>query len=220
MQSKIKIKLLIGGILTLLFAFLNVGLKIIDVQNIGPQNSEIGFATINEFFKNIIGVNEIWYDITELLGLLPIVTVLGFGIFGLIQFIKGKSLKKVDKDLIVLAIFYVVVVAIYIFYEIVVINYRPILIEGELEPSFPSSHILLAIGIMGTAIMKFQYRIKNKVLKVSAISISSLIILCTVVGRARSGVHWFTDILGGILISVALVLFYGAIIERIKKKEV
>ena len=138
----------------------------------------------------------------------------------MIQFIKGKSLKKVDKDLIVLAIFYVVVVAIYVFYEIVVINYRPILIEGELEPSFPSSHILLAIGIMGTAIMQFQDRIKNKVLKVSAISISSLIVLCIVVGRARSGVHWFTDILGGVLISVALVLFYGAIIERIKKKEV
>ena len=37
--------------------------KYIDVQEIGPNDSLVGFATINNFMFNLTGVNMLWYDI-------------------------------------------------------------------------------------------------------------------------------------------------------------
>ena len=202
-------------IITILFLFSSILfiilLKTIDVKCNAVNQSCIGFATINQFLFNKIGVNMIWYNITDWLGLIPILMSIVYAFIGLFQLIKRKSLKKVDTEIIKLGMFYITVILIYILFEKYIINYRPILINGLLEASFPSSHTMMTICLCGSSIMINNRLFKNKFSKVIN-KISIIIIVITVIGRFISGVHWFTDIIGGILISsFLLMLFYSMI---------
>ena len=197
-----------GVISFVLFAVLTVLVKTVDVKAVGPMGSEVGLSGINTYFRDLIGTNMTLYDITELLGFLAIGAAGCFALYGVYQLIKGKSIKAVDSDIIVLGGFFAAVVCAYVFFEIVVINYRPIIMDGELEASFPSSHTMLSFCVFGAAIHQLWNRISNKTLRVTAVSICSLIIAVTVLGRLLSGVHWFTDIVAGLLLSVSLLLIY------------
>ena len=153
------------------------------------------------------------YNITDWLGLAPIFFAMGFGVLGLLQWIKRKSLKKVDYSILVLGGFYIVVMAVYILFEYVVINYRPTLINGILEVSYPSSTTLLVMCVMPTAIMQLKDRLENGILKKCIIWVIVLFIIFMVVGRIISGVHWITDIIGGVLLSIGLVTIYQAVVN-------
>ena len=120
-------------------------LKTVDVKPVGPNQSKIGLASINQFLFNHLGANSIWYSITNLLGVIAIFFAVGFAISGLCQFIKGKSISKVDFHLLLLGALYILVIVFYIFFEFVIINYRPVLIDSELEASYPSSHTMITI---------------------------------------------------------------------------
>ena len=193
------------------FVLWTVAICFVDVRAIGPQSSSVGFAGINGFVHNLTGVHWGLYNITDWLGLVPIFVCMGFGILGLVQWIKRKSIRKVDYDIFVLGGFYIVTIAAYLFFESVVINYRPELINGYLEASYPSSTTLLVMCVMPTAVMQFNSRIKNKVLRnIIAVAIIAFIAFM-VIGRLVSGVHWFTDIVGGALLSAGLVTMYYSV---------
>ncbi|MBO5273453.1 MAG: phosphatase PAP2 family protein [Clostridia bacterium] len=193
------------------FVMWTVAICIVDVQTIGPQESTVGFATINQFIHKLTGVHTVLYTITDWLGLVPIMIVIGFGTLGLVQWIKRKHLRKVDYSILVLGGFYIVVLAVYALFEIVVVNYRPVLINGYLEASYPSSTTMFVMCVMPTAIMQFNDRIKNDILKRYVVATITVFIAFMVIGRLASGVHWFTDIIGGVLLSVGLVLLYRAV---------
>ena len=203
----------------MLVAFLlwTVVIQFIDVQAIGPRKSTVGFATINQFVHNLTGVHMPLYTITDWLGLVPLMFVMGFGTLGLIQWIKRKHLLKVDYSILVLGGFYIVVMAVYVLFEMFVVNYRPVLINGYLETSYPSSTTMLVMCVMPTAIMQFNARIKNGILKRCVSSTIIAFIVFMVIGRLISGVHWFTDIVGGALVSAGLVLMYRSISGLEKK---
>ena len=210
-EKKITAKLIWSGIFMLLFFGLIAALKLFDLQPIGPDGSIIGLASINAAARRIFGAHPFWYDITNILGIAAIAVAFGFAILGLCQLIHRKSLKKIDADLYILAAFYIVVAAVYVFFEVCVINYRPVLINSMLEPSFPSSHTMIALCIMCSAVYQLRRRIANNALKNAVSSLCILIMIITVVGRMICGVHWFTDIIGSILISASLVLLYIAL---------
>ncbi len=180
----------------------------VDVSPIGPNNSHVGFATLNSFIHTLTGVNMTLYVITDWLGLVPIFTALCFAVLGLVQLIKRKSILKVDRSIIALGVFYIAVIAVYFLFEYVVINYRPVLINGYLEASYPSSTTMLTITVMITAIIQLRSRINAKTLKNVITLIISLFTAFMVIGRILSGVHWITDIIGGILISIGLICVY------------
>lgn len=209
-----------GITMGLLVAFVlwTIAISKYDVQAIGPQGSAVGFAAFNGFFHNLTGVHMSIYTITDWLGLVPFAFALGFAILGLIQLIQRQSLFKVDYSILVLGGFYIIVMAAYVFFEIVVINYRPVLIEGYLEASYPSSTTMLVMCVMPTAIMQLNSRIRNQGLRKG---IDCLIIAFTVfmvVGRLISGVHWFTDIVGGALLSAGLVMLYVSVNDMLTKE--
>ena len=197
-----------ANIMLIAFVLWTIAIKVIDVKTIGPLKSSVGFATINSFMHSLTGVHMSLYVITDWLGLVPFVVVIGFGILGLLQWIKRKRLSMVDYDILTLGGFYIVVMAVYILFETLVINYRPVLINGCLEASYPSSTTMLVMCVMPTAIMQFNNRIKNLVLKRCVIFAITVFIVFMVIGRLISGVHWFTDIIGGALLSTGLVLQY------------
>ena len=199
--------------LGLLIAFVvwTVAIKFVDVQAIGPQESTVGFATINRFIHKLTGVHMSLYTITDWLGLVPLCFIMGFGILGLCEWIKRKNFFKVDYSILTLGGFYIVVMALYIFFEMFVVNYRPILINGILEASYPSSTTMLVMCVMPTAIMQFNSRIKNCTLKRCVAIIITAFSAFMVIGRLISGVHWLSDIIGGALLSSGLVLIYHSI---------
>lgn len=192
------------------FAFIlwTMALYFIDVKSIGPQNSKVGFATINSFVHNLTGTNMTLYTATDWLGLIPIAVMLGFALLGLAQWIKRKNLKLVDYSIFVLGGFYIAVMAVYFLFEFLAVNYRPVLIEGFLEASYPSSTTMLVLCMMPTAIMQFNSRIKSSDLKKFLSVAITVFIIFMVVGRLISGVHWLSDIIGGMLISAGLVFMY------------
>ena len=192
------------------FAFIlwTMALYFIDVRAIGPQESKVGFATINSFIHNLTGTNMTLYTITDWLGLIPIAVMFGFALLGLAQWIKRKKLKLVDYSIFILGGFYIAVTTVYILFEFLAVNYRPVLIDGFLEASYPSSTTMLVLCVMPTAIMQFNARIKSSDLKKFLSVAITVFIIFMVVGRLISGVHWLSDIIGGMLISAGLVFMY------------
>lgn len=192
--------------------------KFVDLSAIGPNNSVVGFATMNGFFNNLIGYNESWYEISKYLGIIPFLIVGFYGIIGLIQLIKRKSIKKVDMKILLLGWLYILLGLIYIFFEIIIINYRPVLDNGLLEASYPSSHTMLAIVITMSSLFISKYYIKNKNLNKSFNLFSMTLMFTIVISRLLSGVHWISDIIGGIIISITLLVLYKTNLEYFDKK--
>ena len=183
----------------------------IDVQPIGPQGSKVGFATINDFVHRCTGVHLSLYAATDWLSLIPLGIVMGFGLLGLMQWIKRKHILKVDFNILVLGGFYLVVMAAFFCFEVLAVNYRPILIDGQLEASYPSSTTMLVMCVMPTSILQFNNRIKKPLARRCVIFASVAFLIFMVLGRLISGVHWLTDIIGGALLSTALVELYYSI---------
>ena len=211
-------KILISGVTSIIaFALWTWLIQIIDVKSAGVNGSKIGFTTINTWFHSVTGVNMTIYNITDWLGLVPIFICMFFGGVGFIQLIKRKSLVRVDFDIIALGIYYVIVISGYLFFEMIPINYRPILINGFMEASYPSSTTLLVLSVMPTLVFQANRRLKNTILKKTIIIITEIFTIFMVVGRLISGVHWLTDIIGSVLLSVGLYYLYKAIVLLRKK---
>ncbi len=218
--NKIQKKFLAALILFVLFFVFTIAVKTLDVQAIGPQGSEVGLAGINGFFFNLLGTSDFWYKLTKLLGYLSFVVAGIFALIGLTQLVRRKSLKKVDYRLLLLACFYVLVVIFYVLFEKVVVNYRPVILDEAvgLEASYPSSHTMMLLCIMATALRLLPRYCKNDA--VAAIGRVACIAMMIVmpVGRLLSGVHWFTDVLGAVLLSAALVSLYSAAVYAVGRK--
>lgn len=213
MPEKLKKNFIFSSIPAALFLLLILLVKTVDVKPIGPMSSEIGLASLNGFMFKLLGESTFWYKLTELLGYFAILVVLAFGALGVYQLVTKKSIKKVDMSLIALGGFYVLVAVVYAFFEVVVVNYRPVILDSGLEASFPSSHTVLTVCIMATAAIQLKRRISDKKAAKIAQWVCFGIAAVTVIGRLLSGVHWFTDILGGLLISAALVMLYYSVLK-------
>lgn len=202
-------KLLIAGI-ALLAAFViwTVLICTVDVRAVGQNGTSVGVALLNVRFHELTGVHMKIYTVTDWLGILPILVCVAFGVLGLVQLIQRKSLWKVDVDILLLGAYYIVVIFGYLIFEMIPLNYRPVLIEGRLEASYPSSTTLLVLSVMPTLIFQAIRRVKNVAVRYTSIGLSAAFALFMVVGRTVAGVHWLTDIIGAILLSAGLFLTY------------
>ena len=202
-------KYILPSILLICFVVFTILVKCIDVQPVGPQNSLIGFATVHTAVHNFFGEHHLWYVLTQLFGVLAIGVAAAFACTGLVQLIKRKSLLKVDRSIIALGIVYIVVIILYVLFEKIAINVRPIITDEGLEPSYPSTHTMLILTILGTARYAVKKLFQNpKIVQILQI-LCLVIMILTVIGRLICGVHWLTDIIGGLLISTSLVSFYS-----------
>ena len=216
-MDKRKKLFLTTGILLLIAIVYTLLVKYYDVSTIGPKNSAVGFSGINGLVHHALPYNEFWYKITKYLGIISFLYCAFYGIQGIVQIVKYKSIKKVDKRLIYLGAFYVVMLVLYVLCDKIVVNYRPILEDGVLESSFPSSHTLLACCVCASSLLIAKYYIKKQnILKLFNYGTIVLMIIL-VVGRLLSGVHWLTDIIGGIIYSAVLVYLYYSFIYNNKK---
>lgn len=187
--------------------------KTVDLQPAGAEGTLIGFANLNLSVQQLFGQNHLSYKITQIFGILALITAAVFAITGIVQMFKRKSLLKVDSDILLLGLIYLLLVILYILFEKLAINYRPVVLDEGLEPSYPSTHTMLILTVFGTCMRISRSFISSKKLQ-SAIIIFCLVIMeLTVVFRMICGVHWFTDIIGGVLISFCLITLYNSLIN-------
>ena len=210
-----------GLILIAVFVFWTILILTVDVQPVGVNGTDVGFATLNRSFHDLTGVNMVVYHITDWLGLVPIFCCIIFGGVGFVQLIKRKSLLKVDIDILLLGVYYVIVIFGYLIFEMIPINYRPILIDGIMEASYPSSTTLLVLSVMPTVVFQLDRRIKNRAVR-RIISLSAILFsLFMLIGRTIAGVHWLTDIIGSIILAMGLYLiYYSSVLLSDKKRRI
>ncbi len=201
-----------GVVLVLVFAIWTCLVQMVDVRNVGANGTSIGFAELNMWFHSVTGVNFTLYEITDWSGLVPVFVCLSFGLLGIFQMIRRKKLLDVDADIIILGVYYVLVIAGYLIFEMFPINYRPVLIDGIMEASYPSSTTLLVLTVMPTLVFQIKRRVKNKIICKIICIITVLFSAFMVIGRLVSGVHWLTDIVGSCFLSAGLFYIYKAVV--------
>ena len=219
-------KLYAAGLFYVLFLALIVLLCLVDRMPRG-DGTEIGLATLNcgcfaavaLLNGSIDGNLELsmkLYKLTEYLGYFAILVLCVFALIGFLQLLRRRSLKKVDREILAMGGLFIVTLAVYVFFEKVVINCRPIIMPGEsgFEPSFPSSHTVMSIVILGSAALVMKKYVPSPALCTLLRIACVLLILVMVCCRFLSGCHWFTDILGGVLVSLALLFLFSAVIDN------
>ena len=208
MRSNEKRGLAAGVGLILVFVLWTVLIQCVDVQPVGQNGTDIGFAAMNVWFHQLTGVHMTIYTVTDWLGLVPIAICLFFGMVGLVQLIRRRSLMKVDLDIILLGVYYALVILEYLIFEMIPINYRPIPIDGAMEASYPSSTTLLVLSVMPTLVFQVNRRALSAVARKTTCVLVILFSAFMVIGRLISGVHWLTDIAGAVFLSAGLYLVY------------
>ena len=209
----------LAGILLLMgFAVWTFLIQAVDVQPIGPNGSSVGFAALNGWFHQLTGVHWMLYTLTDWLGLVPICVCLIFAGAGFVQLVQRRGIFKVDLDIIMLGAYYVLVIFGYLLFEMVPINYRPVLIDGFLEASYPSSTTLLVLSVMPTLYFQAQRRLTANALRQTILIFSVLFSAFMVLGRLVSGVHWLTDIVGAVLLSSGIFLIYKASVNFLSER--
>ena len=217
-RKEIKVAV-VGFVNVIAFAVWTLMIETIDVKPIGINGTDIGFATLNRWFHNLTEVNMTLYKITDWLGLIPVFVCMIFGVVGIVQLIKKRNLFRVDYDISLLGLYYVVVIMCYLVFEMIPINYRPILINGFMEASYPSSTVLLVLAVMPTVVFQTNRRIENDIIKKIICIIVIIFTLFMVIGRTVSGVHWITDIIGSILLSTGLFFIYKTAVLMSDRKQ-
>ena len=219
MSNKGKTILLSGVITLILFGVWTALIQTVDVQPSGQNGTNIGFAALNLRFHELTGVNLTLYSITDWLGLVPIAVCMIFAVLGAVQLFTRRSLLKVDTDILLLGIYYIIVIFCYLVFEMIPINYRPIPIDGFMEASYPSSTTLLVLSVMPTLIFQSCRRIRRTNVNYMIYVFTALFSLFMVTGRTVAGVHWLTDIIGSVLLSAGLYLIYHGSVVIIDKKK-
>ena len=202
-----------GILLLALFLLWTVAVKTVDVAQAGETATLVGFATLNSRFHSLTGVHMRIYDLTDLLSVIPLGVCALFGLLGALQLIRRRSLREVDRDILLLGIYYVVVIGAFFLFEVFPVNFRPIFIEGKLEASYPSSTTLLVLSVMPTLPFQIDRRCGKAGLKWAVRILTALFSAFMVIGRLVCGVHWLTDIVGGLILSMGLFLLYRAAVR-------
>ncbi len=208
-----------GILLIALFAVWTILIKTVDVQPVGLLGTAVGFAALNGWFHGLTGVHMKLYAITDWLSLVPVLICMMFGCLGMCQLIRRKGIRKVDVDILLLGIYYGIVMLCYLLFEMVPVNFRPVLIEGRLEASYPSSTTLLVLSVMPTLAEQGNRRLKQAGHKKILGEASALFSLFMVMGRLISGVHWLTDIVGSVFLSGGLFCLYRAVVTVCEKEK-
>lgn len=220
-----KKRIIAAAILLALFIVFTVLTTVVDVMKIGPDGTEVGFASLNGMVRSALGYgpggySHILYKITQFLGYAALLAAGAFVVVLIVQFIRRKSVRRVDGELFALMGLYVLTAGVYAAFEFLAVNFRPVVMAGETAPeaSYPSSHTVLACVVFVSAASVIAKYIKKPVARVIAQDALLLLAALTVALRAISGVHWITDIIGGLLISAALLFAFEAAVSLIDGK--
>lgn len=191
---------------TILFLVLTVSLLLVDVQSAGAQT--VGWASLNFWWHDLISVQHGWHIVSNIVATVTLLALCAMVVWQFIIMLRGKSFRAFLKQWLAFDITVILLVLCYVLFQIVVVNYRPIMIDGMAEVSYPSSHILLFATLLPLIVCECWHNVPSKVWR-RVIAVSALVLMVVgIVARALCGYHWLTDSVGALLLSAALVAWY------------
>ena len=194
--------------LTVLFVIFTLTVKWVDVQTDGTQN--MGWATVNFWWRDVIGVQRAWHVISNIMAAVTFAAVGGLMIWQIVAAVRGGGFRHLARHWWVLDAVLLALCVCYLCFQVVVINYRPILRHGVVEAAYPSSHVLLFATVCPLAIFTVWRHTKNRTVRAVAVAFGVTVMCVGVLARLLSGYHWLTDILGGVGLGAVLVAWYLA----------
>lgn len=205
-STKQKMWLILSLVFFVGFVIFTLLVKFVDVGQVGLEH-------VNQFFLQHCGRQIFWEQVTDWIGYFVVLSMVGIVAWQIVQWVQRKSLRRIDQNLIMFDIIVVCLVLVYIFFELVVVNCRPELDNGVAKASYPSSHVMLFVTVLPMLIWQMWHYLKNKSLRIVLTVILSICLIVGIIGRMLSGVHWFTDIVGGIMISCCLICGYMVFVK-------
>ena len=191
---------------TIFFVVLTVTLLCVDVQS--AATGPIGWATINLWWRDLLGVQNIWHLISDIIVGVTLLALVGMLVWQFVIILRGKSLRALTLRWWVFDITIIVLGLCYLLFQFVVINYRPIVLDGIAEVSYPSSHILLVATLWPLILCMCRQGIKSLTWRRILLICGWLMLVLGVIARLCCGYHWFTDVLGALLLSTVLVTWF------------
>ena len=192
--------------LTVFFLVFTLTVKFVDVQKDGTQS--IGWATVNFWWRDVVGVQSVWHVISHIV-LGASFVALGVILFWqIIHFCRVRKLRLLPRHWWYFYLTLVVLAGCYALFEFLPLNYRPFLVNGIAEVSYPSSHVLMLTTLCPLLVLVFARSTTNKIWVRLATVVGVVCWVLGVVARLLSGYHWFTDIVGGGLLGATLVAWY------------
>ena len=217
-MKKILNKYLIVGIVFIFLFLLLMVLLNFNKANLGETNTPVGLSSINKLF--VTNYVDIYNSMSQVGLYLSFIIIIGFAITGFYQLIKRKSLFKVDLDIILFGVGVIVLIITWLLFDkIIAYNYRPIYVNKNLEGSFPSTHVLFTTFVLVSAFGISLNREKNNFYNLAILVIAILVITLTSLCRVLSGMHWATDVLGGLLLGLGYFFILYGIFKGLNKKE-
>lgn len=213
MKKIFNLNIILGISFLFLFCFLIILLQI-DKAVIAESGKAVGLSHINKLATYSYDSDSSTFS--NLLFYATFLIVLGAVILGVFQLIKGKSLKKVDVEIIVFGISIVVAAIFWLaFDKVIKINVRPI---DASEGSYPSTHVFLTTFflLMGRMLL-LKYK-DEKSIKISSLILVIVYIIAMVLLRVSAGKHYITDVVGGVFLGLAFYFLTTGIINIIKNK--
>ena len=212
---KQKVLFISSIVLFVLFVLTTILAATVDKGAGGESLAVVGLSSINTNIFDTLGKSDTLDKITDILLILSFLVVLLNAALGALYLIKYK---KLDLSLVILGCFYILCLILYVLFDHIHINYAPLLDEGELKESFPSSHVLASVFIFLSSIITINHNVNKRIIKNVLLITTILLSLLMVVFRLLSGWHWFTDILAGELLGLFLVSSYSLITLALDKR--
>ncbi|MBP5445901.1 MAG: phosphatase PAP2 family protein [Acholeplasmatales bacterium] len=187
------------------------------------KSDEVGLSGFNKLYSH--DYNKALDIISDILFYIVILIFVASIIFFIYKLIKVKDVKKVDYRFYIYYLVAFLAVLIWILFDFVIkINNRPNVIDGQVESSFPSTHVFLTTYIL-LPLTTFFFK-KDRERNPEKIDLDTIItvIAFVVIGaefvlRFWSGMHWLTDCICGLLLGVFLFGLYYFLISLIKDKK-
>lgn len=201
----------------LLFLLFLIMLYTVDVKNIGAGVTKVGLCFINN--HSFMASNaSMWDKISDVCMYLGIGVIGALFILGVVQLIQRKNILKVDKEILVFGCLVVLMIIIWLFFDkVLIVNNRPILVDGKVECSFPSTHIMItSFALLSGSYYLFK-KINKKHLTIIMYVASAIIVTICFLGRVLSGMHFLTDAVCGLLMGLFLFFSLLAILQFIIK---
>ena len=180
----------------------------------GQEEISVGLSGLNIAASDALGYSGTWYKLSKYLGYVCIAAGGALCLWAVWQAVSRRGIRHIDRDLSCFCLLIIAMMFFYLLFEVLKLNWRPVILDEGLEASYPSTHTLLAIcAAGGAAILLSRLKIR-RTLRVLGIAALCFVAFLTVLCRLLSGVHWVTDVLGGVILGAALLQMYRTLLRE------
>ncbi len=215
MKKIINLYTILGFSFLALFLLLIILLSI-DRATITFAGKEVGLSHLNNLVS--YKFDDTLDKVSDVLFYFSFSGVILGVVLGIMQLVKNKSLFAVDTKILFFGIFVILAIIFWLVFDKgLKINYRPI---DPTEGSFPSTHVFMTTFFMLAAHNLLCSLFKgNNIVKYGSLAVAIIFIVLVTIFRVSSGMHYITDVIGGLFIGLSFYFLAFGLGKAFVKQE-